>query len=211
MSTRRPPSSPSSPPFRSRPDQLDARHVVRRPRRAAWWGLSTVAGGLCLVASAVAAAQTAPPASCSAPEFRQFDFWVGDWNVTNPVGKAAGTNTIDRPYGDCVVQEHWVGASGDRGTSLNTYDVGRKQWHQTWVDNQGQLVKLDGAFANGTMTMTGEAISAKTGKPYLNRIRWSRENGDPDKVRQIWDTSTDGGKTWTVAFNGLYVRRKATG
>jgi hypothetical protein len=208
MPTGRPPSFRSIP---SHSDELDAMRAVRRRRSAARWGMSAMAGGLCLVGAVVAAAQTAPPASCSAPEFRQFDFWVGDWDVTDPAGKAAGTNTIDRPYGDCVVQEHWVGTSGDRGTSLNTYDVGRKQWHQTWVDNQGQLVKLDGAFANGAMTLTGEAISAKTGKPFLNRIRWSRENGDPNRVRQIWDTSTDGGKTWTVAFNGLYVRRKASG
>jgi hypothetical protein len=208
MPTRRPPPFPSFPPL---PGEPYATRAVRRRRRVARWSVSATAGVLCLATSAIAAAQPAAPASCSAPEFRQFDFWVGDWIVTDPAGKAAGTNTIDRPYGDCVVQEHWVGASGDRGTSLNTYDVGRKQWHQTWVDNQGQLVKLDGTFANGTMTLSGEAISTKTGKPYLNRIRWSRENGDPDKVRQIWDTSTDGGKTWTVAFNGLYVRRKASG
>ncbi len=27
-------------------------------------------------------------------------------------------------------------------------------------------------------------------------------------VRQLWEQSTDGGKSWTVAFDGLYVPRK---
>lgn len=183
---------------------------VNRAGASGWW-IVVASSALCLGAPIIAAGQTAAPDPCSAPEFRQFDFWVGVWDVTGANGKPAGTNTIDRPYGNCVLQEHWIGSGGSHGTSLNMYDVGRKQWHQTWVDDQGQLVNLDGTFVNGTMTMTGEATSPRTGKPYLNRIRWSRENGDPDKVRQTWDTSTDGGKTWTVAFDGLYVRRKSTG
>lgn len=162
---------------------------------------------LCAVRNATAQA----PPYCSASEYHQFDFWVGDWDVTNPAGQPAGRNTIDRPLGDCVIQEHWVGTSGDTGTSLNTYDASRHQWHQTWVDSQGALVKLDGAFVHDTMTMSGEAISSKSGKPYINRIRWTRENGDPNRVRQIWDYSTDAGKTWTLLFNGLYARRRPAG
>lgn len=156
-----------------------------------------------------AAAQAPAPTACTAPEFRQFDFWVGEWNVTGATGKVAGTNTVDRSFGDCVIQEHWSGTGGDQGTSLNTYDVSHKRWHQTWVDNQGQFLQLDGIFAADTMTLSGDAIS-KTGHAYVNRIRWSREGGDPNKVRQIWDSSTDGGKTWKIVFNGLYVR-KASG
>ena len=32
--------------------------------------------------------QRKPP--CSAPEYHQFDFWLGDWEVTTPDGKPAG-------------------------------------------------------------------------------------------------------------------------
>jgi hypothetical protein len=39
----------------------------------------------------------------------------------------------------------------------------------------------------------------------VQRITWSK-NADAT-VRQVWDSSTDGGKTWTVAFDGVYTRQ----
>ena len=39
---------------------------------------------LCLTAAAI---QAAPPA-CSSAEHRQFDFWVGDWQVHRPDGSS---------------------------------------------------------------------------------------------------------------------------
>ncbi len=37
-------------------------------------------------------AQTPPaPPRCDTPEFRQFDFWVGDWNVTSGASPRAPT------------------------------------------------------------------------------------------------------------------------
>ena len=151
------------------------------------------------------AVHTAP---CEAAEFHQFDFWIGDWEVTGRKGNIVGTNTIDRPLGGCVLQEHWVGTSGSRGSSFNVYDATRKQWHQTWVDNQGTLLLLDGSFADGKMVLSGPGVNA-TGAAIINRITWQREHGDPDRVRQTWDTSSDGGKTWQTVFDGLYARKKA--
>src|SRR5262245_39624238 len=81
-----------------------------------------------------AQSQAAP---CSAPEYHQFDFWVGDWDVKTPDGKPAGTNSITRPLGDCVLQEHWIGAKGGRGESYNIYDRVGGHWHQVWVDRTG--------------------------------------------------------------------------
>src|SRR5918996_1555494 len=50
------------------------------------------------------------PAPCAAPEYRQFDFWLGDWNVYNPAGALVGTNRVTREFDGCVLQEHWVAA-----------------------------------------------------------------------------------------------------
>src|SRR5215471_8644 len=111
---------------------------------------------------ALMASLVATPA-CTGPEFHQFDFWIGDWTVTGPKGRVVGTNTIDRPLSSCVLQEHWIGARGSHGTSFNIYDAARKQWHQTWVDDQGTLLLLDGSFASGTMTLTGTTLDAATG------------------------------------------------
>ena len=42
----------------------------------------------------------------------------------------------------------------------------------------------------------------KTGQRQRDRITWT-PNGD-GTVRQLWESSTDGGATWSVAFDGTY-------
>src|SRR5262245_25549388 len=69
-----------------------------------------------------------PPSPCAAAEFRQFDFWAGDWDVSTPDGKTAGRNRIEREHGDCVLVERWQSASGGTGTSLNYYDPVARRW-----------------------------------------------------------------------------------
>jgi hypothetical protein len=56
------------------------------------------------------------------------------------------------------------------------------------------------------MILTGETVDT-AGAVTNQRITWSRIDGDPDRVRQHWEASTDGGATWTTAFDGVYVRR----
>jgi hypothetical protein len=143
---------------------------------------------------------------CLAPEYRQFDFWVGDWDVLDPKGNVVGTNDITREYDGCVVQEHWVarGPQEQRGSSFNTYDPGTKQWHQTWVDSTGGFLLLDGAFTDGRMVLEGEMRNRRG--LLKHRIAWTPLDGG--RVRQFWETSADGGKTWNVAFDGTYVRAK---
>ena len=51
------------------------------------------------------------PAPCAAPEFRQFDFWLGQWTVADPGGKEQGQSQITREAGGCAIGEHWAGAS----------------------------------------------------------------------------------------------------
>ena len=73
------------------------------------------------------------------------------------------------------------------------------------MDNQGLLLVLEGGYEGDRMVMSGSTRDA-SGAVTLNRITWSRVGGDPDRVRQLWETSTDGGSTWAVAFDGLYIR-----
>jgi hypothetical protein len=145
-----------------------------------------------------------PPPTCAAVEYRQFDFWAGDWNVTQN-GKPAGTNRIEKILGGCALLEHWEGAGGSRGNSLNYYDAVRHVWHQTWIDNQGAPLELDGGLEGGNMVLTGNTKDPASGAAVVNRLTWTlRPDG---KVRQHWETSTDGGKTWRTAFDGLYARK----
>jgi hypothetical protein len=153
----------------------------------------------CSVALLLPLAAAAQRAPCSAPEHRQFDFWIGHWDVFMPDGKKAGENRIEAIEGGCALLEQWTGARGPTGKSLNIYDGERKRWHQTWVDSSGGLLLLDGAFSNGRMVLS-------SGGSPTQRITWTPQ-GD-GSVRQLWQSSEDGGKTWRTAFDGRYVKRK---
>jgi hypothetical protein len=159
-----------------------------------------------LVAVSHATAQGAPrAATCAAPEFHQFDFWIGDWEVQNPDGSKAGHNRIEPILGGCALQENWTGAGGGSGKSFNMYDRRRKVWHQTWVDAQGNMLQLDGHFADKRMTLASGETPDSSGKTVINRIIW--EQTAPNRVRQLWEMSRDGGKTWAVAFDGRYIKQ----
>jgi hypothetical protein len=153
--------------------------------------------------TATPSAQAAPP-TCDAAEHRQFDFWLGEWDVTGPNGQAAGRNSITRELNGCVLHEHWTGATGPRGESFNIWDRTRKRWHQTWVSDTGNLLVLEGGLVNGAMRMTGDTMSPKG--PVRNRITWTPASDG--SVRQFWETSIDDGKTWQIAFDGRYRRAK---
>lgn len=142
---------------------------------------------------------SAPP--CSAPEHRQFDFWLGTWRVVDAGGTFQGTNRIEAVLDGCALEESWTGASGTRGHSFNIYSAGRGGWHQTWVDDRGLLLLLDGGLEDGSMVLEGTTPLAGGGTLH-HRITWTPL---PDgRVRQHWQTSRDGGATWGDAFDGYY-------
>lgn len=142
-------------------------------------------------------------ASCEAPEYRQFDFWLGEWEVRNREGRVAGVNRIEREYGGCVVHERYRAESGYSGESLNIFDAGRGVWHQTWVDTAGTLLRLEGGLRDGAMVLEGRTRAAD-GRVVRHRITWTpNEDGN---VRQLWE-STDAEGAWTTTFDGRYTRR----
>lgn len=145
--------------------------------------------------------QAAAP-RCEAAAHRQFDFWIGTWDVFKPDGTLAGRNRIEKRYDGCVLHEQYATPAGYRGESLNTYDAGRKLWHQTWVDNGGTLLLLEGSWREGSMVMEG-ATTAADGRITRHRITWT-PNRD-GSVRQHWQ-STDTGGNWNTVFDGKYVR-----
>lgn len=166
---------------------------------------------LCLLAATPDARQTQqppqrPPQTCSSgPEHRQFDFWVGEWEVKNPRGQTVGSNSVQLILGDCVVFENWTSARGFSGKSFNVYNRAKGKWQQTWVDAAGNVLELTGGYKDDRMSFEGETPAAD-GKRTLHRLTFTRLS--PDRVRQLWEQSADGGKTWTVAFDGSYIRKK---
>lgn len=150
---------------------------------------------------AVSAQTTKPPSL--PPESRQFDFWLGEWNVTTPDGKPAGSSKIETIANGAGLLENWTGAKGYTGKSLNAYNPGRKQWQQFWVGSGGGVLELAGALTDGSMVLTGEHLVG--GKDTREKITWT-PNAD-GSVRQHWEQSTDRGKTWTTVFDGIYRRK----
>ena len=164
-----------------------------------------MAGALSVLIPSHAMAQQAGQAPCADEAHRQFDFWVGTWIVTNAQGTEVGTNRISAILGGCVLLEEWQSAGPYSGKSLNIYDAANDSWHQTWVDNGGMLLQLDGGLEDGNMVLTGMR-PGPDGSPVQHRITWEPlEGGD---VRQTWDTSGDDGQTWTNQFDGLYSKKE---
>lgn len=147
---------------------------------------------------------------CSGPEYRQFDFWLGEWDVFNPAGQKIGRNTIASTNDGCVLYESWRAARGGTGNSFNFYEPKTKRWHQFWVSSNGNATPLAAAPDGTPMPMSGSlsggamVLQSPAGVKPLNRWTWSRVEGG--KVRQHAEQSTDDGKTWTTVFDGLYVR-----
>jgi hypothetical protein len=163
-----------------------------------------VAAALLLFATShILGAQAPPTRGCTAPEHRQFDFWVGEWRVFNPAGRPAGTNRITSVLDGCALLEEWTGAGGSTGKSLNFYDRAARAWTQTWIDNTGQPLRIKGGLRDGRMVMEAEH-SDSSGRVTVERITWTPIARDT--VRQHWERSTDGRKTWVASFDGRYVR-----
>ncbi len=145
----------------------------------------------------------APP--CSSAAYRQFDFWLGDWEVQTPKGSNAGTNKVEKILEGCAIQESWTAADGSHGTSLSSYDGAAGRWTQTFVDDQGMVLVLDGELRDGKMVLSGRKPSAR-GNGLVQRITWQKMDGE--RIRQRWEQSSDDGKTWTLLFEGIYSRKK---
>jgi hypothetical protein len=135
---------------------------------------------------------------------RDFDFWVGQWDVLGPQGRHVGTNSVTELLDGKAVAEHWHGAGGVEGHSLNAYDASAGRWHQTWVDSSGGVLLLNGGLVDGAMVLEGVVTPGPGGPGQRQRITWSPEQ---DGVRQHWETSDDDGTSWQTAFDGHYRRR----
>lgn len=164
--------------------------------------------------AALAQTQQAPastgPSACESAEHRQFDFWVGRWDVY-PTGKdlLVAHSLIENLYGGCVIRENWMPLKGTDGGSLNTYDPGDKRWHQVWMDSANGRVAFEGAFKDGKMVLTGNWRGAATpGQDSLVRMTYSKL--DAGSVRQFGEISTDEGKSWKPFFDFTYKPRAAS-
>lgn len=137
---------------------------------------------------------------------REFDFWIGEWDVFNPQGQKAGTSVIQQIAEGCGVLENWTSSIGGAGKSINFFDPASAKWYQYWIGANGVPNRYEGTYRDGAMRYEGEKSAAGNA---LTRLTFF--NLDSNTVRQLAENSTDNGKTWTVVYDFKYVRKKSVG
>lgn len=149
-------------------------------------------------------ARTPPPPACKADEHRQFDFWVGRWDVYPTGGDTLVAHSlIEKLYDGCVIRENWMPLKGQGGTSVNNYLPDEQRWAQTWVSGANARVEFFGGLVDGRMVMTGFwKNAAGPGRHGLIRMTYSREADGA--VRQLGELSTDHGMSWGPSFDFTY-------
>ncbi len=142
-----------------------------------------------------------------APEYRALDFWIGEWDVTPngaPPTTPPSASSIQLVLDGCVIFENWQ-SSGYAGKSFNQYDAAAKKWRQFWVDSQGTYLAFEGTAHDGNLYYTADTPAQGSAPAMKHRLTFFHTG--PDEVRQLWEQSTDGGATWSVAFDGIYRRK----
>jgi len=149
-----------------------------------------------------------PPPSCDGLDHRSdFDFWVGEWNVYGPDGSLAGTNSIRKSQGGCLIEEHWSGASGSTGFSINYFDPLQSAWRQTWLSAGTYIDYTGGLNEEGAMALEGEIFYQQSGSRFSFRGLWTpNEDGSVTQHFTQYNPATE---NWDVWFTGRYVRQES--
>jgi hypothetical protein len=157
---------------------------------------------LTVVVPAAASAQNA--SGCAAdPQRHQFDFWIGEWNVTTKEGHKVGTSKIESISGGCAILENWTAGRGGSGKSINAYNPTLQQWQQYWVGSDGGILDYQRSEFDGKSMIF---LITDASKP-SDRQRLTFTPQDEKTVRQHSEKSTDGGATWVTQYDFYYHHR----
>ncbi|HBS28084.1 MAG TPA: hypothetical protein DEB06_01225 [Phycisphaerales bacterium] len=138
---------------------------------------------------------------------KEFDFWVGHWEVVDDQGIKIGENRIEKAEGGMIVMEHWTSVRGTTGRSMNYIDPVLREWKQLWVDDAGNVVRYTGVVRDGAMHFEGEYLPQR-GPRAIARGRLTPRNDGT--VHHFIEHSTDNGASWEPYFDGVYSRAATT-
>lgn len=144
-------------------------------------------------------------APCTVDEHHgDFDFWLGDWEVTDVNGNIQGSNSISKTENGCLMLEKWISVTGNTGQSMNYYDPHRNKWIQRWV-SPSALINLEGNYFDGAMRLVGDIY-------YYGNKNYSKFRGtwtllEDGRVQQYFEQSPDDGESWQPWFDGYYKRK----
>jgi hypothetical protein len=164
-----------------------------------------------LAASGIAAADAAKSTACSGSEFHQFDFWIGDWDLvvharTTPSGNkwadARGHQHVEAILGGCAIAEHFSADGPPKpwaGASYSAWQPQLARWRQTWVDDSGGYIALDGGIEHGVMTLYGEPRDVDG---LHIQMRMVFRDVTADTLRWEWQRTED---SWETATSMIII------
>ena len=142
---------------------------------------------------------------CSSESAREFDFWVGEWDVTWGE-KATGTNTIRSILDGCAIVEEFDAPTEDfHGTSVSCYNVKRGRWEQMWADNAGNCWQFTGGMDGDDMVLSTREV--EDGRDVVLRMVFFEIK--PDQFDWRRERSADQGATWQELWRIHYRRRSS--
>lgn len=187
-----------------------------------------------LAAAGAATLAPAPPAAawphshpeessdCPAPEPREFDFWIGEWDVTNRQRNPAApddttlyetgpaTSRVYPILGGCAIVEHWEGDlvyGRVLGFSVRAWDPGRRVWTLLleWPSpSAARFSTLDGRFEDGVGSFARERSDGSL-------VRYRFLDIEPRSFRWEGAASDDGGRSWSRFWVMDFRRREPPG
>jgi hypothetical protein len=151
-------------------------------------------------------AQPVAASQCGSAEHRQFDFWLGDWDVYDvpDTTKVVARARISRMLGGCALREVYTQPDGMEGESFSLWDPTKGRWHQSWATNRGALLLLEGRFDGGRMVLVAPVWKPDGSSTQLRGTWWPEGRN----VRLKAERSTDGGKRWGPVFDIVFRPRR---
>lgn len=153
---------------------------------------------------------------CDSPEAREFDFWIGNWNIRQKILRQDGSwlelyakTSVSPALDGCILIEHWEGnvqffwegmqsVEAMKGLSVRSYDPNTGKWFIYWMDSRTPHfgTPYTGNFREGTGEFFSEWETPQGQR--MGRITFS--DMTPDSVHWELAISSDEGQTWSTIW-----------
>lgn len=137
--------------------------------------------------------------------YREFDFWIGNWDVFDQDGEKVGENCVTKDQQGFLLTEKWSNVDGESGTGINYFDPSEHKWKQTWVDTGGNIIRASGGADEGKMSFEGY-LTRPSGVIISAKVTYAQN--EDGSVRRLIEHSGNQGVTWSIHCDRQYVRKQ---
>jgi pyruvate/2-oxoglutarate dehydrogenase complex dihydrolipoamide acyltransferase (E2) component len=179
-----------------------------------WLGAAAMAASAAaapLRRDAAEAPRTAAPSPCAADSnFQRLAFWVGDWEVVDSIGAHYATQRVRAVLEACAITAEWASGGGYKGMALFAFDVRTAEWRQMYAANQVpspsgvELRKSDSSYPGPGVRFI--LLDPTAGEPKRSRVTIMPMSDH--RAMQLFEDSSDGGKTWHTVFKAEHRPQK---